>query len=87
VTGWRLPTIGELTSLDKAKRIDDHLFWSSTRADTYGTERLVWNSRKARNGPAPTRWKGGKVICVRFQRPADDDTAEPELVRDVDGQP
>ncbi len=66
---WRLPTIGELVSLSKVGWLDKTMYWSQTRADTFGSARLVWNNRSARMGPVPQRWRDGRVTCVRYTRP------------------
>jgi hypothetical protein len=65
VRAWRLPTIGELSSLTKGRMMPSGKFWSRTKGDTFGQSRVVWNSEHERMGPAPTSWKGGRVICVR----------------------
>ena len=65
VTGWRLATIGELNTLTAGRMLDRGKFWSVTKADTFGSSRVVWNSQTAKMGPAPTKWRGGRVLCVR----------------------
>jgi hypothetical protein len=65
VTGWRLATIGELSSLTSGRMIERGKFWSVTKADTFGQSRVVWNSQTEKMGPAPTKWRDGRVLCVR----------------------
>jgi hypothetical protein len=65
VGGWRLATIGELGSLTEGRILDRGKFWSSTKADSLGRTRVVWNSATGKMGPAPTNWRGGRVVCVR----------------------
>jgi hypothetical protein len=65
VSGWRLPRVGELGSVTEGSLIGDGLYWSQTEADTFGKTRVVWNTQKSKMGPAPMRWKGGRVVCVR----------------------
>lgn len=65
VDGWRLPRVGELSSLTSGAMLADGRFWSATEGDTFGASRVVWNSDLARMGSAPVKWKGGRVVCVR----------------------
>lgn len=65
VDGWRLPRVGELSSLTNGSMLQDGRFWSATEGDTFGSSRVVWNSDQGRMGGAPQRWKGGRVVCVR----------------------
>jgi hypothetical protein len=62
---WRLPTIGEIISLSKAKMVDPRLpVWSDTKADTWGDTRLTWSPRRSKIGTASLRWKGARAVCV-----------------------
>lgn len=66
VTGWRLPSIGELGTLAEGHLLHKrNTYWSATEGDAFGEDRVVWNARKDRMGPAPGRWKGGQTLCVR----------------------
>lgn len=60
--GWRLPHIGELSSLAQANMLSRAMFWSSTAADTFGDEHMAWNGRKWHALPfaAPA-----VAVCVR----------------------
>jgi hypothetical protein len=81
VAGWRLATIGELSSLTTGRMLERGKFWSSTKADSFGHTRVVWNSQTGKMGPAPTKWRGGRVVCVRPSvRPSDTslDVTDPE---------
>ncbi len=61
--GWRLPAVGELSSLSKANMIGRRgYFWSSTAADTFGDDHLAWNVRR---GYAESRDKDATAVCVR----------------------
>ncbi len=71
VSGWRLPDVGEAGWLSRANLLKNGVYWTSTKADAFGVERVVWNVRSRRMGATHTRWKGGRVVCVRLQRPAD----------------
>ncbi len=62
---WRLPEIGELISMSRAKMVRKGSFWSSTKGDTFGDLRLVLVIKRERISPIPAGWDGGRVICVR----------------------
>lgn len=70
VTGWRLPTAGEFRTLGTSNMLGRRIYWSATEGDAFGSDRVVWNNQKKRMAPAPSTWKGGRVLCVRFQRRA-----------------
>lgn len=65
VSGWRLASIGELGSLSSVGMLPNGKFWTTTKADAFGDQRVVWNNKRDRMGPAPVGWKGGRVVCVR----------------------
>jgi hypothetical protein len=62
---WRLPEIGELISMGRAKMVRKGSFWSATKGDTFGDLRLVLVVKRERISPIPAGWDGGRVICVR----------------------
>jgi hypothetical protein len=62
VRGWRLPQIGELSSLAQANMIARGMFWSSTAADTFGDGHLAWNARR---GYALPHSQDAVAVCVR----------------------
>jgi hypothetical protein len=62
---WRLPEIGELISMSRAKMLRKGSYWSSTKGDTFGDFRLVLVVKRDRISPIPAGWDGGRVICVR----------------------
>lgn len=62
---WRLPEIGELISMSRAKMVRKGSYWSSTKGDTFGDFRLVLVVKRERISPIPAGWDGGRVICVR----------------------
>lgn len=62
---WRLPEIGELISMARAKMVRKGSFWSSTKGDTFGDLRVVLVIKRERLSPIPAGWDGGRVICVR----------------------
>jgi hypothetical protein len=64
--GWRLPEVGELSSLAQAGMLDpDGVYWSSTPADTFGDSRLAWYARRDRVVEAQ---RDSDVVCVRGER-------------------
>ena len=65
IRDWRLPEIGELISMSRAKMVRKGSFWSSTKGDTFGDLRLVLVIKRERISPIPSGWDGGRVICVR----------------------
>jgi formylglycine-generating enzyme required for sulfatase activity len=69
IAGWRLPTAGEFRTLGTSNMLGRRIYWSATEGDAFGTDRVVWNNLKKRMAPAPSTWKGGRVLCVRFQHP------------------
>lgn len=69
VAGWRLPTAGEFRTLGTSNMLGRRIYWSATEGDAFGSDRVVWNNQKKRMAPAPSTWKGGRVLCVRFQHP------------------
>jgi hypothetical protein len=69
VGGWRLPTAGEFRTLGSSNMIDRRIYWSATEGDAFGSDRVVWNNHKKQMAPAPSAWKGGRVLCVRLQHP------------------
>jgi len=71
VGSWRLPSAGELSALDGASMLPHAVYWSSTKGDTFGVARVVWNSFKHRMVSMERAWEGGRTLCVRFQRPQD----------------
>lgn len=69
VKGWRLPSAGEFRTLSTSNMLQRRSYWSVTEADAFGSDRVVWNNLKKEMAPAPGGWKGGRVLCVRFQHP------------------
>lgn len=67
VTRWRLPDIGEVQWLSKSNLIRNGIYWTSTKADAFGGERVIWNPRSKRMRSSSLRWRGGRVVCVRYQ--------------------
>lgn len=62
IRGWRLPHIGELSSLAQANMLMRGMFWSSTAADTFGDGHLAWNVRR---GYALPHAADAVAVCVR----------------------
>lgn len=62
---WRLPDIGELLSMSRAKMVRKGSFWSATKGDSFGDFRLVLVIKRDRISAIPSGWDGGRVICVR----------------------
>ena len=71
VVGWRLPDVGEAQWLSRSNMIRTGVFWTSTKADAFGDERVTWNPRGKRMRATGQRWRGGRVVCVRFSNPDD----------------
>lgn len=67
VASWRLPEIGEVQWLSKSNLIRTGIFWTATKADAFGSERVIWNPRSKRMRSSTQRWRGGRVVCVRYQ--------------------
>ncbi|MEM6290706.1 MAG: hypothetical protein AAGA54_05550, partial [Myxococcota bacterium] len=68
VTGWRLPSVGELLSLSGAKMLDRKaVFWSETPGDAFGDTRIVVNAKKGSTSSVKTDWDGARPICVRVR--------------------
>jgi hypothetical protein len=72
---WRLPTVGELSTLSHNLIIGPRgLFWSSTDADAFGNQRLVWNAKARRLFASSSKWRGGRIVCVRDHGPPEEAT-------------
>lgn len=69
VDGWRLPDVGELSSLTDANMLARSVYWSSTKGDSFGNKRVVWNAARRKMASVTTRWKGARTICVRVYEP------------------
>lgn len=67
VESWRLPDIGEVQWLSKSNLIRNGIYWTATKADAFGDERVIWNPRSKRMRSSTQRWRGGRVVCVRYQ--------------------
>jgi len=67
VKSWRLPDIGEVQWLSKSNLIRNGIYWTATKADAFGDERVIWNPRSKRMRSSTQRWRGGRVVCVRYQ--------------------
>lgn len=65
VSGWRLPEIGELISMSRARFLRKGSVWSGTKGDSHGDLRLVLVIKRERISPIPVKWDGGRVVCVR----------------------
>ncbi|MCR9163326.1 MAG: hypothetical protein ACE37F_34880 [Nannocystaceae bacterium] len=68
ISGWRLPSIGELLSLSGAKLLDRKgVFWSETPGDAFGDTRMVVNAKKGSTASVTVGWDGARPICVRVR--------------------
>ncbi len=68
ISGWRLPSIGELLSLSGAKLLDRKgIFWSETPGDAFGDTRIVVNAKKGSTSAVTVGWDGARPICVRVR--------------------
>lgn len=63
--GWRLPEIGELLSMARAKIVRKGSYWSGTKGDTFGDQRLVLVIKRLVISSIGTGWNKGRVVCVR----------------------
>jgi hypothetical protein len=63
--GWRLPHVGELSSLTDAGMVGRSTYWSATAGDTFGDTHLAWNARRRR---AEQTSSPSRVLCVRDDR-------------------
>lgn len=69
ITDWRLPDVGELGSLTESNMLARSVYWSSTKGDSFGNKRVVWNAPRRKMVSVPTRWKGARTVCVRTYDP------------------
>lgn len=60
--GWRVPSLGELGSLDRGGMLEDGFYWSSTPADAFGDVTFSWYGKADR---PVTRDEDAPVLCVR----------------------
>ncbi|MGH1346564.1 MAG: hypothetical protein ACRBN8_33675 [Nannocystales bacterium] len=68
ISGWRLPSVGELLSITGAKLLDRKgVFWSETPGDAYGDTRLVVNAKKGSTSAVTVGWDGARPVCVRVR--------------------
>ena len=71
VVGWRLPAVGEAKWLSASNLIRNGIYWTATKADAFGDERIIWNPRANKMRASGQRWRGGRAVCVRFSNPED----------------
>lgn len=69
VTGWNLPTVGELVSLQRGGMLGGGTYWSKTSGDVHGDSHMVWNQRKKRWKAVGSWWHYGNIVCVRRRVP------------------
>lgn len=62
LAGWRLPHVGELSSLADANMIGRGMYWSSTASDTFGDGHMAWNVRRSHAQPHDD---DAIAVCVR----------------------
>lgn len=68
ISGWRLPSVGELLSIVGAKLLDRKgVFWSETPGDAFGDTRLVVNAKKSSTSAVTVGWDGARPVCVRVR--------------------
>ncbi|MCR9161863.1 MAG: hypothetical protein ACE37F_25755 [Nannocystaceae bacterium] len=67
----RAPDIGEAKWISRSNMIRTGVYWTATKADAFGDERVTWNPRAWKMRATGQRWRGGKVVCVRFANPDD----------------
>ncbi len=81
VRGWRLPTVGEISSLTLNGFVPRDYYWSGTKGDTFGDKMLVWNGKRKRIKPTTKRSRGARAVCVRTRdgRPPDENEMEVQI--------
>ncbi len=65
LAGWRLPEVGELSSLTNAGMVGRSTYWSRTAGDTFGDSHFAWNARKRRAEQSSAEQR---VLCVRDEQ-------------------
>jgi len=65
LTGWRLPTIGQLNSLAWAKLLGTVAYWSHTEGDAFLETRLVLRAQDLAIMAAPMTDRWVNVVCIR----------------------
>ncbi|MEX1364014.1 MAG: hypothetical protein AB1Z98_12865 [Nannocystaceae bacterium] len=69
LTGWRVPSIGELNAVATANMLGRAVYWSATTGDTFGDVMLVLNTSKDRISVVTKGWDGAKIVCIRLRQP------------------
>ncbi|MCA9649420.1 MAG: DUF1566 domain-containing protein, partial [Myxococcales bacterium] len=69
LTGWRVPSIGELNAIATARMLGKAIYWSATPGDTFGDMMLVLNTKKDRITVVTKGWDGAKIVCIRLRQP------------------
>lgn len=68
LSGWRLPSVGELLSLSGAKLLDRKgVFLSETPGDAFGDTRIVVSAKKGSTSAVTVGWDGARPVCVRVR--------------------
>jgi hypothetical protein len=65
VTQWRLPTVGEVTTLVSTGIVSRDRYWTSTEANTSGSRRLLYDGKRKRIRSYSPYYKGARGVCVR----------------------
>lgn len=65
IRGWRLPEVGELSSLTEAGMVGGAVYWSHTAGDTFGDTHLAWHGRRRR---VLQQSNDSRVLCVHGNR-------------------
>ena len=69
VTGWRLPTVGEITTLVSTGMVTKDRYWTITDADTSGSRRLLYDGKRKRIKNYSPYYKGARAVCIRKRAP------------------
>lgn len=69
LTGWRVPSIGEINAVATARMLGKAVYWSATPGDTFGDVMLVLNTKKDRISIVTKNWDGAKIVCIRLRQP------------------
>lgn len=70
ITGWRLPTVGEIATLVSSGIVGRDRYWSVTDADLIGARKLVFDGKKRRIRDFSTAYSGALGICIRQRHAA-----------------
>lgn len=62
---WRLPDIGLLSTIGRARLIGKRAYWSTTTGDKQGDMALIWSGKRRSIRAMGKAWQRGRAVCVR----------------------